>query len=120
MGERRDVFGELCFCLLTSKFTWSLLDLSFAPPYGKLSAALGQIRTVAGSGRQGYQDGPAQQAKFNWPSAAVSTPDGTIYVADTCTLGFCFVFDSWIFRGLAFSTRASFLFDWVGDFVKLP
>jgi DNA-binding beta-propeller fold protein YncE len=43
----------------------------------------GQVTTVAGSGRKGYADGAALQAKFNYPRAlAISPNGGAIYVAD--------------------------------------
>ena len=45
-------------------------------------SANGEVSTVAGT-VEGYSDGPAQQARFNTPSAIAVGHDGTIYVADT-------------------------------------
>jgi DNA-binding beta-propeller fold protein YncE len=42
-----------------------------------------QVITVAGSGAEGYQDGPSLRARFHTPSGVAVADDGTIYVADT-------------------------------------
>ena len=42
----------------------------------------GVVSTVAGSGRKGYADGPAPNARFDTPSALCIGPDGTLFVAD--------------------------------------
>ncbi|WP_017756672.1 NHL domain-containing protein [Calidifontibacillus oryziterrae] len=41
------------------------------------------VKTVAGSGELGYQDGAATIAKFNGPSVAIEAGDGSFYVSDT-------------------------------------
>lgn len=45
--------------------------------------ASGQYDVVAGSGENGYEDGPAAQAAFSGPKGVAVDTDGTIYVADT-------------------------------------
>jgi DNA-binding beta-propeller fold protein YncE len=41
-----------------------------------------QVRTLAGSGEPGMQDGPAEQACF-WEPAGLSVGGGNLYVADS-------------------------------------
>jgi DNA-binding beta-propeller fold protein YncE len=41
------------------------------------------VKTIAGTMDSGFQDGPGIEARFNYPSGVVVTPDQTIYVADT-------------------------------------
>jgi hypothetical protein len=41
------------------------------------------VSTVAGAGKRGHRDGPADQALFNRPEAVALGWDGDIYVADT-------------------------------------
>ena len=48
----------------------------------KLSVT-GQVTTVAGQEEAGFQDGPAEQAKFNRLSDCVVNTQGNVYVADT-------------------------------------
>lgn len=43
----------------------------------------GVVTTIAGSGKQGFKDGPALQAEFNTPRGVAVTKDGTIYVTDS-------------------------------------
>lgn len=43
----------------------------------------GSVRTLAGTGERGLQDGPAAEATFAKPSAVALAPDGSLYVADT-------------------------------------
>ena len=43
----------------------------------------GQITVVAGSGEDGFADGPAAHADFSAPQGVVVSEDGTIYVSDT-------------------------------------
>ena len=52
----------------------------------------GVVKTVAGGGAVavdrlsvtgGYVDGPAEQARFNWPSGIALGPDGALYIADS-------------------------------------
>lgn len=40
------------------------------------------VKTLAGSGKEGFADGPADKAQFNFPAGIVCVPDGTIYVCD--------------------------------------
>jgi DNA-binding beta-propeller fold protein YncE len=42
----------------------------------------GTVETLAGSGIEGFVDGPAQQARFNLPRSLAVAQDGTVYVAD--------------------------------------
>ena len=43
----------------------------------------GEITTLAGNGSPGFKDGSSTTAQFSYPSDITTTPDGTIYVADT-------------------------------------
>lgn len=53
----------------------------------------GNVTTIAGSGTEkiaetgylvgGYEDGPANKAKFNYPQGLALAADGTLYIADT-------------------------------------
>lgn len=43
----------------------------------------GQLTLVAGSGQEGFADGPADQAAFFAPQGVAVADDGTVYVADT-------------------------------------
>lgn len=43
----------------------------------------GQVTTLAGSGSEGFADGPPTQAKFFRPGAVAVDPSGNVYVADT-------------------------------------
>ena len=47
-----------------------------------ISANGKHVRTIAGSGEEGHQDGPAAQARFNYPCAVVVLSDGRILIAD--------------------------------------
>jgi ABC-type branched-subunit amino acid transport system substrate-binding protein/DNA-binding beta-propeller fold protein YncE len=42
----------------------------------------GMVTTLAGSGKQGFKDGPPEQAEFNAPWKLTLAADGTLYVAD--------------------------------------
>ena len=42
----------------------------------------GSVTTIAGSGQQGYGDGPAREAKFNSPSGLSLDPAGRLLIAD--------------------------------------
>ncbi len=42
----------------------------------------GDVETLAGSGKQGSDDGPAALATFRSPVSAAEGPDGTVYVVD--------------------------------------
>ncbi|MBO9541268.1 IPT/TIG domain-containing protein [bacterium] len=42
----------------------------------------GVVTTLAGSGVQGYADGPLLDARFNQPTGAYLAPDNTLYVTD--------------------------------------
>jgi hypothetical protein len=47
-------------------------------------SALGLVTTVAGGpSREGYADGPAQQARFSAPAGIALLPDGSLLIADT-------------------------------------
>lgn len=43
----------------------------------------GTVTTIAGTGEQGFADGPVRQAKFNRPQGLALGLDGSIYVADS-------------------------------------
>lgn len=43
----------------------------------------GVVTTIAGSGKQGFKDGPALEAEFNTPRGVAVAKDGTIYVTDS-------------------------------------
>jgi sugar lactone lactonase YvrE len=43
----------------------------------------GVVTTLAGTGRQGYADGPGTTAQFNSPLDVAALADGTVYVSDT-------------------------------------
>lgn len=44
----------------------------------------GAIKTLAGSGTRGYQDGGPTVARFSWPYGVAAAPDGeVVYVADS-------------------------------------
>jgi sugar lactone lactonase YvrE len=43
----------------------------------------GVVSTIAGGSGQGFQDGLAAQAKFNWPSGVAVDAQGNIFVTDT-------------------------------------
>ena len=42
-----------------------------------------ELQVVAGSGQEGFVDGPAAEARFSWPNGVTVDADGTVYVADT-------------------------------------
>jgi DNA-binding beta-propeller fold protein YncE len=42
----------------------------------------GTVSRIAGNGRSGYVDGPADNAEFGMPCGIAVAPDGSIYVAD--------------------------------------
>lgn len=43
----------------------------------------GKVTVVAGSGRDGFADGPADQAEFSGPQGVTVGDDGALYVSDT-------------------------------------
>ncbi len=45
--------------------------------------AAGKVATLAGTGKAGTTDGPADRAEFNAPHNLIVAPDGMIYIADT-------------------------------------
>ncbi|WP_102348177.1 stalk domain-containing protein [Bacillus sp. Marseille-P3661] len=55
-------------------FQSSMVDAAFKPA---------NVKTIAGSGELGYQDGSASLAKFNSPTVAVEGSNGTYYIVDT-------------------------------------
>ena len=48
-----------------------------------------EVLTVAGSGRLGVSDGPAERAAFAMPSAVLQLPDGSLLVCDTANNRLC-------------------------------
>ena len=48
-----------------------------------VAPSIGVVRTVAGTGFAGLQDGAAADAAFKWPAGLLVDPDGTILVGDT-------------------------------------
>ena len=42
----------------------------------------GQVTTLAGTGTEGFADGPGTNARFNYPTGVAVAPNGNIYVAD--------------------------------------
>ena len=42
----------------------------------------GQVKTLAGDGYTGFQDGPVATARFNFPTGVAVGPAGKVYVAD--------------------------------------
>jgi streptogramin lyase len=42
----------------------------------------GQVTTLAGTGTEGFADGPGNTAQFNYPTGVAVAPNGTVYVAD--------------------------------------
>jgi sugar lactone lactonase YvrE len=49
----------------------------------RLISADGQVRTLAGTGQPGYQDGPALGALFDTPCAIAINAQGELFIADT-------------------------------------
>lgn len=50
----------------------------------KLGFGAGAIKTLAGSGTRGYQDGGPSVARFSWPYGVAAAPDGeVVYVTDS-------------------------------------
>ena len=49
----------------------------------KLDLASGKLDHVAGTGKQGYDDGPAAEATFNGPKGIVAGPNHDLLVVDT-------------------------------------
>ena len=43
----------------------------------------GKLQAVAGSGEEGFIDGPAEEARFSWPCGVFADKEGAVYVADT-------------------------------------
>ena len=61
----------------------SVLVVDFDNHRIRLISPNGQhVRTIAGSGELGHEDGPAAQARFNGPYAVVVLSDGRILIAD--------------------------------------
>jgi len=44
----------------------------------------GLVSTLAGSGEEGFKDGPAAEAQFSMPSGVAIAKDGSVVVVDTC------------------------------------
>jgi hypothetical protein len=61
----------------------------------KVDLSSGTVETVAGSGEMGHRDGPADQAQFTCPVAAVMDGRRNIYVAD----------GNWQWGGCSFTLR---------------
>ena len=49
----------------------------------KLDLNAGTIHLVAGTGAQGFKDGPAKEATLSGPKGISVGPDGNVYFADT-------------------------------------
>jgi sugar lactone lactonase YvrE len=61
-------------------------DILIADTYNdrvRMITPSGNVTTLAGVGRPGYQDGAASGALFDTPCGVVSTSDGSVVVADT-------------------------------------
>jgi streptogramin lyase len=48
-----------------------------------INPTTGQVTTLAGTGNDGFTDGPGATAQFSFPRGVAVAPGGTIYVADT-------------------------------------
>jgi sugar lactone lactonase YvrE len=68
----------------------------------------GLVLDVAGSGREGYADGPSALAQFSSPNAVTVGPDGTIYVADAGNLRIRAISPSGVVSTVAGSGLAGF------------
>ena len=47
-----------------------------------INPTTGQVTTLAGTGTEGFADGPGTNAQFNYPYGVAVAPNGTVYVAD--------------------------------------
>ncbi len=74
----------------------------------------GLVLDLAGSGIEGYADGPRAVAQFSSPNAVTVGPDGTVYVGDAGNLRIRAVAPSGIVSTLAGSGEAGYL-DGIGD-----
>ena len=74
----------------------------------------GLVLDVAGSGGEGFADGPRAQAQFSSPNAVTVGPDGTVYVADAGNLRIRAISPAGIVSTLAGSGEAGYL-DGVGE-----
>jgi len=61
----------------------TLTSVSYMLNFGQSIVGKPQVRTFAGSGRQGYLDGQNSAAEFAMPSGIAQGIDGTVYVSDT-------------------------------------
>jgi sugar lactone lactonase YvrE len=59
----------------------SILLLNRSEIYKLVSS--GKFLKIAGTGKEGFTDGPAQQAQFHQPSDLVVDKNGDIYISDT-------------------------------------
>jgi len=74
----------------------------------------GLVLDLAGSGVEGYADGPVATAQFSSPNAVTVGPDGTVYVADSGNLRIRAVSPTGDVTTLAGSGRAAYR-DGVGE-----
>jgi serine/threonine-protein kinase len=79
----------------------------------------GLVLDVAGSGIEGFADGPRAEAQFSSPNAVTVGPDGTIYVADAGNLRIRAIGPSGIVSTLAGSGVAGYV-DGVGMEAQFP
>jgi sugar lactone lactonase YvrE len=74
----RVIWGLLVFVLAVALVvTWVLTRPTRPePPW------LGAVSVLAGDGRDGWQDGPADEARFSEPFGLAAAPDGRLFVSD--------------------------------------
>jgi streptogramin lyase len=69
----------------------------------------GLVLDVAGSGIEGYADGPRAEAQFSSPNAVTVGPEGTVYVADAANLRVRAISPAGVVTTLAGSGTAGYL-----------
>jgi len=68
----------------------------------------GQVSTLAGTGKAGFTDGAANQARFYNPQAVATGPSGEVYVADTKNHRL-----RWVFNGKVFTLAGTGKHGWI-------